>query len=87
VPVAHHLERPFWMLADPVALLVRDHRPFYGSSLRLVKGPERIECGWWDGVLVVRDYFIAQGDTSVFYWIYRERTEEEIRWFLHGLFA
>ncbi|HJV53967.1 MAG TPA: DNA polymerase Y family protein [Noviherbaspirillum sp.] len=85
--VQHHAERPFWILETPIALIVRDHRPFYGSPLRMIKGPERIECGWWDGKLVVRDYFIAQGQTATCYWIYRERTGEEICWFLHGLFA
>lgn len=83
----HHAERPFWMLEKPIALMVRDNRPFYGSPLKMIKGPERIECGWWDGGLVVRDYFIAQGENGACYWIYRERAEEEILWYLHGLFA
>lgn len=83
----HHAERPFWILETPVALMVREHRPFYGSPLRMIKGPERIECGWWDGALVVRDYFIAQGETSTCYWIYRERSGDQIYWFLQGLFA
>ncbi|WP_206047073.1 Y-family DNA polymerase, partial [Noviherbaspirillum denitrificans] len=85
-PPPPHLERPFWMLETPIALMVRDHRPFYESPLRLVKGPERIECGWWDGQLVVRDYFVAQGDRGC-YWIYRERMGEEVCWFLQGLFG
>jgi protein ImuB len=84
---SHHAQRPFWILEAPVALMVREHRPFYGSPLRMIKGPERIECGWWDGTLVVRDYFIAQGQASTCYWIYRERAGEEVVWFLHGLFA
>lgn len=83
----HHAERPIWMLEKPVALMVRDNRPFYGSPLKILKGPERIECGWWDGGLVVRDYFIAQGESGVCYWIYRERAGEEILWYLHGLFG
>lgn len=80
-------ERPFWMLAQPIDLLMRDHRPFYGSPLKLVSGPERIECGWWDGSLAVRDYFIAQGAEGTEYWLFRERVGQEWRWFLHGLFA
>jgi protein ImuB len=81
-------ERPFWLLEKPLALLMRDHRPFYGSPLRLVNGPERIECGWWDDAFAVRDYFVAQGADAACYWIYRERDEEgEVHWFLHGLFA
>jgi protein ImuB len=77
-------ERPFWLLQKPVALLLRDHRPFYGSPLKLLRGPERIECGWWDGSAAVRDYFVAQGAEEACYWIYRTRAGE---WFLHGLFA
>lgn len=83
----HHAERPFWMLEKPIPLMVRDNRPFYVSPLKMIKGPERIECGWWDGGLVVRDYFIAQADDAACYWIYREREGEEIYWYLHGLFA
>jgi len=80
-------ERPFWMLESPIALIMRDERPFYGSSLRLIGPAERIECGWWDGKLVVRDYFVAQGTEPAWYWVYRERLGDDIRWYLHGLFA
>jgi len=80
-------ERPFWLLETPIALIMRDNRPFYGSPLRLLKGPERIECGWWDGGLVMRDYFIAQDAASTCYWVYRERFGEEVCWFLQGFFS
>jgi protein ImuB len=85
--VPQGMERPFWMLAIPVPLMMHDYRPFYGSPLKLIAGPERIECGWWDGSLAVRDYFIAQGDEGARYWLFRERTGNDWRWFLHGLFA
>ncbi|WGS51043.1 DNA polymerase Y family protein [Paraburkholderia sp. D15] len=86
------LPRPTWMLATPVRLLMRRHRPFYGSPLRIMSPAERIEAGWFDGELVTRDYFVAQADDRSCYWIYRERissrdVEEEPRWFLHGLFG
>ncbi|MCI0150361.1 DNA polymerase Y family protein [Paraburkholderia sediminicola] len=101
VPVTHKakqeelpegLPRPTWMLDNPVRLLMRQHRPFYGSSLRMVSPGERIEAGWFDGELVTRDYFVAQAEDTSCYWIYRERVssrdaEEEQRWFLHGLFG
>jgi protein ImuB len=80
-------ERPFWLLEKPLPLLVRDHRPFYGSPLKMLGPPERIETGWWDANCAVRDYFIAQGADQACYWIYRERVGEDVRWFLHGLFA
>lgn len=86
------LPRPTWMLATPVRLLTRAHRPFYGSPLRVVSPAERIEAGWFDGELVARDYFVAEADDKSYYWIYRERVgsrdaDEGPRWFLHGLFG
>ena len=80
------LERPFWILPKPVALLMRNDRPFYGSPLKLISGPERIEAGWWNDQTAARDYFVAQGTNASCYWIYLERTQEA-RWYLHGLFA
>ncbi|WP_322402342.1 DNA polymerase Y family protein [Massilia luteola] len=83
------LPRPTWLLARPIALLMRDRRPFYGSPLRVASTPERIEGGWWDGP-ETRDYFIAEGQDHTLYWVYRERIgidEREPRWFLHGLFG
>lgn len=79
-------ERPFWLLATPQALPVRENRPVYGSPLTLLRGPERIESGWWDGAYTRRDYFIAQDASWARYWIFRERGKE-VRWFLHGLFG
>lgn len=83
------LPRPTWLLAKPIALLMRNHRPFYGSPLRMASNPERIEAGWWNGPQT-RDYFIAEGQDHTLYWVYRERIgadDEEPRWFLHGLFG
>lgn len=83
--------RPTWLLAKPIALLVRNHRPFYGSPLRMVSGPERVEAGWW-GSTASRDYFIAEGQDRALYYVYRERFSGggeggDPRWFLHGLFG
>jgi protein ImuB len=83
--------RPIWLLSKPIALLVRHHKPFYGSPLRMVSGPERIEAGWWDNV-ASRDYFIVEGQDHALYYIYKERfsgngEDGDPRWFLHGLFG
>jgi protein ImuB len=59
----------------------------YITSLKLLRGPERIESGWWDGARIARDYFVAQDQHAVRYWIYRERDHEQPRWFLHGVFG
>jgi len=84
------LPRPAWLLAKPIALLMRDHRPYYGSPLRIMSTGERIEAGWW-GQMQTRDYFIAEGADRAHYWLYRERnpndTEPTPRWYLQGLFG
>ena len=66
--------RPLWLL---------EPRRLAQGSFGLLAGPERIECGWWDGDEAKRDYFIAQLATSSLGWVYREGGE----WYLHGLFA
>ncbi|MCS0607105.1 DNA polymerase Y family protein [Massilia solisilvae] len=90
-PDVQSLPRPVWLLAKPIALLMRDHRPFYGSPLKMASNPERIEAGWWSESQT-RDYFIAEGQDHALYWVYRERIvgsgeDAEPRWFLHGLFG
>lgn len=86
-PPLPEYERPFWLLESPIKLMLRDERPFYASPLRLTSSAERIECGWWDGKLVVRDYFVAQGREPARYWVYRERLGDDLCWYLHGLFG
>ncbi|WP_459906648.1 Y-family DNA polymerase [Caballeronia sp. HLA56] len=89
-PPPADLPRPTWLLDAPVRLMIKNHRPFYGSPLKLVSTGERIEAGWHDGQLVTRDYYVAEAADNSCYWIYRERPSvktEEVRWFLHGLFG
>ena len=83
---AERLERPFWILPKPIPLLMRNDRPFYGSPLKMISGPERIEAGWWNDQTAARDYYVAQGTDTSCYWIYLERTQDA-RWYLHGLYA
>ncbi len=88
--IAHTL-RPHWLLPQAMPLEVKQHRPYYGSELKLISPAERIEAGWWDRQLQARDYFIAIDNKHVRYWIYRERAtapdSEEPVWFLHGVFG
>jgi len=85
------LPRPAWLLVTPIQLMMKHHRPFYGSPLKLVSPGERIEAGWFDGDLASRDYFVAQATDQSCYWIYRERSAsnaaDDASWFLHGLFG
>ncbi|MGE5640210.1 MAG: Y-family DNA polymerase [Clostridia bacterium] len=66
--------RPLWLIDPPRKIGDRD--------IHLLAGPERIECGWWDGDEAKRDYFIARRAASLV-WVYRE----DDAWYLHGLFA
>ena len=76
--------RPAWLLPRPRPLQVEAGRPCYQGRLDLLQGPERIESGWWDGVDVQRDYYVAAGAGGSRFWIYREPAGD---WFLHGVFA
>jgi protein ImuB len=79
-------DRPLWLLPEPRPLEVRGQRPWYGGPLDLGEERERIETGWWDGLAVARDYFIATADSGERLWIYRDRLGRR-GWFLHGLFG
>jgi len=78
--------RPLWLLAEPVALELRDGRPCLDGLLTLESDRERIESGWWDGGDVARDYYVARDGQGARLWIYRELTGAR-RWLLHGIFA
>ncbi len=89
--VAPAQPRPLWLLPQPIALGERGQRPFHGSPLALLAGPERIEAGWWDQHHgVQRDYFIAEDSDHRLLWIFQERLPDPAGrqgWFLHGLFG
>lgn len=78
---------PAWLLPAPKLLRVRQDQPQLQGPLRLLQGPYRVESGWWDDHLVLRDYFVATDQSSRRYWVYRERDQVDARWFLHGLFG
>lgn len=86
VPEQVPMQRPLWLLQEPVSLRMRDGRPWLVGELRLLSARERIEGGWWDGADVARDYFIAEDRHGARYWIFRELHTNE-GWFLQGIFA
>lgn len=78
---------PAWLIAEPRPIQMHHDQPYLQGPLRLLQGPYRIETGWWDHGLVLRDYFVAADQSERRYWIYRERGPLTARWFLHGLFG
>lgn len=81
--------RPAWLMEKPMELKLQRQKPVYGSLLKLLTGPERIEAGWWDDAMVARDYFIAENELGQLLWIYREAdpVTHSSRWYLQGLFG
>ncbi|MFD2451373.1 Y-family DNA polymerase [Ideonella paludis] len=86
------MTRPLWLLPQAQALPERQGRPWLqGQPLRLLEGPERIETGWWDEHLAVRDYFIAGLPNGHLCWVYKPRLPSAEAategWFLQGWFG
>ena len=81
------LRRPLWMLTVPEPLCTDGDTPCYQGLLTLVSGPERLETGWWDDDGIARDYFVAVNPKGVHLWIYRDRSRNGRRWYLHGMFG
>lgn len=79
-------QRPFWLLPEPRLLPQKNHQPWFQGPVALIKGPERIQAGWWAGRDVSRDYYIAVDNRGSRLWVFQELSEDQ-RWYLHGLFA
>lgn len=70
---AVHPARPLWLLQEPEII----------PDPKLLGPPERIECGWWEGRPIRRDYAVAEDAQGRRLWVFRE-PEQEL-WRLHGL--
>jgi protein ImuB len=84
-PTASLPARPLWLLHVPEELGQRGGEPWRQGRLELLRGPERIESGWWDAADVTRDYFVARDTRGSWLWVFREFAAG--RWFLHGIFG
>ena len=74
---------------NPAAAVLAHSLP--PGPLGLLGEPERIECGWFDGAPLRRDYRLALGADQRLYWLFREQPRRgaatDARWFLHGCFG
>ncbi len=64
----------------PLAILEGSQR----GPLRVVRGPERIESGWWDGQDVRRLYFEVETPLGIRLWVFRD--QHTGTWHQHGTF-
>jgi protein ImuB len=87
---------PPWLLHEPLALWVKDERPWYQGPLRLVLGPQRLDAMPWAADWAQapraqrRDYFIARSAQAGWLWVFREHAQADdaqVRWFLHGVYG
>jgi protein ImuB len=75
--------RPLWLLPESRPICTT---PGEAAKLKRLRGPERIEGGWWDGHCVVRDYYHVRSPQGALAWVYQDRAHAG-QWCLHGLFA
>ena len=77
-------QRPLWLLPAPVSVAAANGGR---GHLRLESGPERIEAGWWEGLDISRDYYVARGSRGKRLWVFRDRGSGRDGWYLHGIFG
>jgi protein ImuB len=83
--------RPVWLFVPPRAV-----RP---EQLSLLRGPERIDSGWWrigqpapspaskdrtEDTRTWRDYYVARHENGAECWVFQDAAT---RWYLHGYFG
>lgn len=73
--------RPVHILPAPA--LLGDRLRYRGATLKIVKGPERIEGGWWAKESWTRDYYQVVSSRGEKLWVFRHQKQ----WYLHGLFS
>jgi protein ImuB len=80
----HAAPRPVWVERDgrgwPLALRDADRL----SRLTIVRGPERIAAGWWDGRDAQRAYFEVETEEGARLWLFRDLTDD--LYYHHGTF-
>ncbi len=68
----------------PISISVSSHINRTVQAIRQSWGPERIETGWWRGVMVRRDYWRILTEKGQQFWVFCDLKTQQ--WFLHGEF-
>ena len=74
-PAALPPTRPLWLFEPPRAMAP--------EKLTLLRGPERIQAGWWQEGQC-RDYYVARHEDGAECWAFVDAHD---RWYLHGYFS
>jgi protein ImuB len=73
--------RPVYIL--PVPVLLGDRLRYRGATLKIVKGPERIEGNWLTKESWTRDYYNVVSSRGEKLWVFHQQK----RWYVHGHFG
>jgi protein ImuB len=95
-PQADHRPERAWRFTPPAKAVIDSNAPAparpcflqtepqpIAPPVRLLRGPERIESGWWDQADAARDYYIARREDGARLWVYRDLVTDA--WYLQGL--
>lgn len=77
--------KPLWLLAEPKLLSTQNNRIWFKGPTTVLRGPERIEAGWWDNKDLRRDYYVMSNPKGSKLWVYQDLKDRQ--WYLHGLFG
>ena len=75
---------PSWLFEKPQLIQLNQARLIWRGELKIISHKERIVSNWWKED-TVRDYFLAEHDNGIVYWIFFERMNKQ--WFIHGLYS
>ena len=60
----------------------------FGEVITTADGPERILGEWWKSeseIELTRDYFRVETEEGARFWLFRDGTANDGRWWLHGI--
>ena len=78
------LVRPYWLFETPQWIGEHKETLYWYGRLKVVSQAERITHYWWKKN-IFRDYFIAQDNKGIYYWIFYDELKRS--WFVQGVFA
>jgi len=78
------LSHPTWLLEEPKPINHYKNRLTWHGELKIISQRERITLNWWSKK-IIRDYFLAEHDNGVIYWIFKEPISKQ--YFIHGIYS
>jgi len=79
-----NLTKPSWLLEKPCKIQYNLNRLIWQGELKIISHQERITNYWWQKK-VARDYFLAEHDNGIIYWVFFEKLKKQ--WFVHGIYS